>query len=293
MSSHTTHPPAETRGPNLRCEDCGCIKADDNFSRCQMCENKRPLRDRVLEVALRNRDVNGYNCDCHDEIADIFDHALPAPSTPAPTRDVVEKAIDLYGSECSACGYGHLNYRKERSTVAARAALLALYVPSPDASEAVAWAVQDGRGAWLAPDADEQSAREKAAWLNARHDQHGAHKPYTARPLYATPVPSATKGGEDTPRAQFWRAICAEIDHAYAKHGREPWGRHEFYAIMREEVDEVWDEIKRDTPTLDLLKEVVQVAAMCLRYSETGDRYRGEHPAIPQRASTPTGAPSE
>ena len=101
-----------------------------------------------------------------------------------------------------------------------------------------------------------------------------------------------SEGGEDT-RSQFWLAVCAEIDHAYVKHGREPWGRHEFYAIMREEVDEVWDEIKGDTPSADLLKEVVQVAAMCLRYAETGDRYRGEHPAIPTRAATSTGESSD
>lgn len=90
------------------------------------------------------------------------------------------------------------------------------------------------------------------------------------------------------PREQFWLAVWNEVDHAYAKHGREPWGRHEFYAIMLEEVDEVWDEIKADTPTRDVLKEVVQVAAMCLRYAETGDRYRGAHPLIPVRGVNPS-----
>lgn len=98
---------------------------------------------------------------------------------------------------------------------------------------------------------------------------------------------------EEDARSQFWRAVCAEIDHAYAKHGREPWGRHEFFAIMREEVDEVWDDVKADSPTEALLKEVVQVAAMCLRYAETGDRYRGAHPAIPSRAILESLAPRQ
>lgn len=72
--------------------------------------------------------------------------------------------------------------------------------------------------------------------------------------------------------------IMAELERAYAKHGREPWGRHEFYAILLEEVDELWDAIKADEPTQRVLEEAVQVAAMCIRYMETGDRYRGPHP---------------
>lgn len=36
------------------------------------------LRERILEIALRNRDACGYNCDCHDEIAALF-ASLPAP----------------------------------------------------------------------------------------------------------------------------------------------------------------------------------------------------------------------
>lgn len=84
-------------------------------------------------------------------------------------------------------------------------------------------------------------------------------------------------------REQFWSRIQQEIDHAYAKHGRDTWGRHEFYAILKEEVDELWDEIKHDAPTERVLKELVEVAAMCLRCAETGDRYRGAHPPIPER----------
>lgn len=78
-------------------------------------------------------------------------------------------------------------------------------------------------------------------------------------------------------REGLFRRIGAELDHAYAKHGRQPWGRHEFYAILREEVDELWDAIKADAENDDVLSELVQVAAVCFRYWETDDRYRGTH----------------
>ncbi len=82
-------------------------------------------------------------------------------------------------------------------------------------------------------------------------------------------------------------AVRGELDHAYRKHGRDPWGRHEFYAILLEEVEELWAEIKADAPQEKVLAELRQVAAMCFRYAETGDRYRGEHPTIPTRDPLP------
>lgn len=67
--------------------------------------------------------------------------------------------------------------------------------------------------------------------------------------------------------------IQAELTKAYGKHGREQWGRHEFYAILKEEVDELWDAIKGDEPLERVHAEAIQVAAVCRRYLETGDRY--------------------
>lgn len=67
--------------------------------------------------------------------------------------------------------------------------------------------------------------------------------------------------------------ISAEINRAYAKHGQAQWGRHEFYGIILEEVDEVWDDIKADAPTDQLEKEIIQVAAMCVRFLESGCKY--------------------
>jgi hypothetical protein len=72
----------------------------------------------------------------------------------------------------------------------------------------------------------------------------------------------------------FHRRLRAELHRSYAKHGRDQWGRHEFYAILKEEVDELWDAIKEDLPQANVEHEAIQVATMVLRYMETGDKYR-------------------
>ncbi len=42
---------------------------------------------------------------------------------------------------------------------------------------------------------------------------------------------------------------------------------HEGYAVIREELDELWDEIKRDRGReLPAMEEAVQIAAMGVRY---------------------------
>lgn len=76
-------------------------------------------------------------------------------------------------------------------------------------------------------------------------------------------------------RIQFLAAMMAELDHAYAKHGALSWSRHEFYGVVKEEVDELWDAIKRDEPMENVIKEAMQIAAVCLRFVETPERYRG------------------
>ena len=68
---------------------------------------------------------------------------------------------------------------------------------------------------------------------------------------------------------QIDQAVRAELAHAYHKHGREPWSRHQFYAILLEEVDELWDAIKVDAPTADIEKEALQIACVVFRFMET------------------------
>ena len=75
-------------------------------------------------------------------------------------------------------------------------------------------------------------------------------------------------------RERIMAMIFEELDKAYAKHGQDQWGRHEFYAILKEEVDELWDAIKADMPMGEVRAEAIQVAAMVIRYLETGDRYQ-------------------
>lgn len=81
-------------------------------------------------------------------------------------------------------------------------------------------------------------------------------------------------------RNHIAHAIACELDRAYQKHGREQWGRHEFYGILKEEVDELWHAIKTDAPEGQVAVEAIQVAAMVFRYLETGDRYG--HPSNDQ-----------
>jgi NTP pyrophosphatase (non-canonical NTP hydrolase) len=74
-------------------------------------------------------------------------------------------------------------------------------------------------------------------------------------------------------REHIINSIETELEHAYAKHGRGLWGRHEFYGILKEEVDELWDAIKRDQPMSDVRDEALQIACVIVRFLETGDRY--------------------
>lgn len=75
-------------------------------------------------------------------------------------------------------------------------------------------------------------------------------------------------------RGKFFDAIEAELDRAYKKHAAPQWSRHEFYGVMLEEVDEAWDDNKKNAPQEQLMAEVVQIAATCVRYAETLDRFR-------------------
>lgn len=62
--------------------------------------------------------------------------------------------------------------------------------------------------------------------------------------------------------------VLAEIRRAKLKHGADFHGAHEGYAIMLEEVDELWEEVKKQAGGRDLAahKEAMQVAAMAIRY---------------------------
>lgn len=51
--------------------------------------------------------------------------------------------------------------------------------------------------------------------------------------------------------------------------GRDFASHHEAYAVIKEELDELWDEIKKPEKSYDKMamrKEASQIAAMCLRF---------------------------
>lgn len=73
-------------------------------------------------------------------------------------------------------------------------------------------------------------------------------------------------------RFDIMHAVSDALEHAYTKHGKELWTRHEFHSILLEEMDELWDAIKADLPMEEMEKEIHQIMCVCLRYLETGDR---------------------
>jgi hypothetical protein len=59
--------------------------------------------------------------------------------------------------------------------------------------------------------------------------------------------------------------VAHELDRATALHGNFH-SLHEGYAVLKEEVDELWDEIKKREPDKNkVANEAVQVAAMAVR----------------------------
>lgn len=62
--------------------------------------------------------------------------------------------------------------------------------------------------------------------------------------------------------------VLDEISRAKNKHPGDFHSAHEGYAVIHEELDELWDEVKKDGGGRDLaaLKEAKQTAAMAIRY---------------------------
>jgi len=83
-------------------------------------------------------------------------------------------------------------------------------------------------------------------------------------------------------RDRILAAIELELARAYKLHGCPRWGRHEAFAIILEEMEEVKRAVFDDEPIAALRKELIQVAAMCVRYLETEPRFRDvEQPTRP------------
>ena len=62
--------------------------------------------------------------------------------------------------------------------------------------------------------------------------------------------------------------IRIELDKSTQKHG-EMASAHEGFAIIAEELDELWDHVKGDTAyTEDAYKEAIQIAAMGAKFAQ-------------------------
>lgn len=69
--------------------------------------------------------------------------------------------------------------------------------------------------------------------------------------------------------SEFQQWVEEELKKARTKHATKQTTLHEGYAVLQEEVDEVWDLVKSQAPSKDsLLKELIQVAAMAQRFAE-------------------------
>lgn len=62
------------------------------------------------------------------------------------------------------------------------------------------------------------------------------------------------------------RDVAAEMQRAAARH-RPMAGPHEGWAVIKEEMDELWEHVRADTGRSEAAQqEAVQIAAMALRY---------------------------
>ena len=70
-------------------------------------------------------------------------------------------------------------------------------------------------------------------------------------------------------KTETFENLIKEVKEEYIKATSkfEPFNSaHEGYAVLLEEVDELWDEVKADADPERLKEEAVQVAAMALRF---------------------------
>ena len=64
--------------------------------------------------------------------------------------------------------------------------------------------------------------------------------------------------------------VLSEVERAKTLFPKDFVNQHEGYAVLLEEVDELWEEVKKNQKNYDLLKqrtEAIQVAAMAIRFA--------------------------
>lgn len=87
----------------------------------------------------------------------------------------------------------------------------------------------------------------------------------TEEDIYFEPnIPHFTSN-QSSALAAIIDAVDAEYRRAVALHGAFS-STHEGYAIIKEEVDELWDGVKKNDPPMKLKEEAIQIAAMAIRF---------------------------
>jgi NTP pyrophosphatase (non-canonical NTP hydrolase) len=61
--------------------------------------------------------------------------------------------------------------------------------------------------------------------------------------------------------------VQAELERSNAKHRAFFYSAHEGFSVLKEEVDELWDEVKaQERDMVRMRKEALQVAAMAVKF---------------------------
>jgi hypothetical protein len=98
-------------------------------------------------------------------------------------------------------------------------------------------------------------------------DTHGYHSYWTDKGWCGHCADASRSQSVDV----FLDLVQTEIQRARAKHPTPIHSIAEGYAVILEELDEFWDEVRRQHGARDkdaMLKELVQIAAMCMRTAE-------------------------
>lgn len=73
---------------------------------------------------------------------------------------------------------------------------------------------------------------------------------------------------------QFYSEVEKEMQETLEKYKGHFYSYHEGYGVLLEEVDELWDEIKKKNPDKEnMLMELIQICAMCKKFALTLDLF--------------------
>lgn len=118
--------------------------------------------------------------------------------------------------------------------------------------------IQDGTERWT------EDTREKAVTnlIGAAKMMNGAT--ITEKDIHFDRM-SHSASSKTSPFTTIMQAVDAEYHRAVSLHGSFS-STHEGYAIIKEEVDELWDGVKKNDDKKLLKEEAIQIAAMAIRF---------------------------